>query len=144
MEDYGVSNAEYLVHLVWMNRLSACREFCGVHSLQNGTKCRDGVKVLRCHFPSTLVGLGFHPYMHLFSFRNFFWHISVAFFLYCCLGMVREKRGRRGGWGEDAWSIKYDNNIQLFCSHKIKNHHKFKCLQMDCKSNHHTSLSMGD
>ena len=28
----GVSNAEYLVHLVSMNRLSACREFCGVHS----------------------------------------------------------------------------------------------------------------
>ena len=31
MEDYGVSNAEYLVHLVHMNRLSACREFCGVY-----------------------------------------------------------------------------------------------------------------
>ena len=31
MEDYGVSNAEYLVQLVHMNRLSACREFCGVY-----------------------------------------------------------------------------------------------------------------
>ena len=30
-------------------RLSACREFCGVHSWQNGTRCRDGVKVLWCH-----------------------------------------------------------------------------------------------
>ena len=23
--------------------------------------------------------------------------------------MVKEKRGRRGGQGEDAWSIKFDN-----------------------------------
>ena len=29
-----MSNAEYLVHLVCMNRLRACREFCGVHSCQ--------------------------------------------------------------------------------------------------------------
>ena len=36
VEDYGVStcNAEYLVHLVCMNRLSARREFCGVYSWQ--------------------------------------------------------------------------------------------------------------
>ena len=34
--------------------------------------------------------------------------------LYCCLGMVKEKSGRRGGQGEDAWSIKFDNvHIQL-------------------------------
>ena len=32
-----------------MNRLSVCREFCGVHSWQNGTRCRDGIKVLWCH-----------------------------------------------------------------------------------------------
>ena len=32
-----------------MNRLSACREFCGVHSWQNGTRCRDDVKVLWCY-----------------------------------------------------------------------------------------------
>jgi len=31
VEDCGVSKAEYLIHLVHMNRLSACREFCGVH-----------------------------------------------------------------------------------------------------------------
>ena len=30
----------------------------------------------------------------------------VVCFLYCCLGMVREKRGGRGGQGEDVWSIK--------------------------------------
>ena len=49
MEDCGVSNAEYLVHLVCINRLSECREFCGVHSWQNGTICRDGVKVSWCN-----------------------------------------------------------------------------------------------
>jgi len=57
MEDCGVSNAEYLVHLVRMNRLSACREFCGVHSWQNDKRCRDGVKVLWGH--SHLVWLVF-------------------------------------------------------------------------------------
>ena len=45
----GVSNAEYLGSSMHMNRLSACRELCGVHSWQNGTSCRDGVKVLWCH-----------------------------------------------------------------------------------------------
>ena len=40
-----------------MGRLCACREFCGVHSWQNGTRCRDGVKVLWCH--SHLVRLVF-------------------------------------------------------------------------------------
>ena len=44
----GVSKAEYLVYSMRMNRLSACREFCGVCSWQNGTRCRDGV-VLWCH-----------------------------------------------------------------------------------------------
>ena len=34
MEDCGVSNTEYLVHLVHMNRLSEYREFWGVHSWQ--------------------------------------------------------------------------------------------------------------
>ena len=38
-----MSSAEHSVHLVGGNRLSACREFCGVHSWQNGTRCRDGV-----------------------------------------------------------------------------------------------------
>ena len=72
--DCGVSNTEYLVHSMPMNRLSACSEFCGVHSWQNGTRCRDGVKVLWCHWsPSSLVGFwGFHPYMRLFSFRKRF------------------------------------------------------------------------
>ena len=41
----GVSKAEYLVYSMRTNRQSACREFCG---WKNGTRCRDGVKVLWC------------------------------------------------------------------------------------------------
>ena len=48
MEDCGVGSADYLVHLVCINRLSACRGFCYVQSWQNGTRCTDGVKVLWC------------------------------------------------------------------------------------------------
>ena len=56
--------------------------------------------------------------MHLFSFRKFYGDLFLLFFLfcflYCSLGMVREKRGGRGGQGLDAWSIKFDNvHIQL-------------------------------
>ena len=42
------NKAEYLVHSMHMNRLSACRSFvvCIVGNV-NGTRCRDGVK---CHF----------------------------------------------------------------------------------------------
>ena len=45
---------------------------------QNGTRCRDGVKVLWCHwFPSSLVGfLGFHPYMACFPSENFLWLVG--------------------------------------------------------------------
>ena len=57
MESCGVSSAECRVHLVGVNRLSACRKFFGVHSWQNGTGCRDGVNVLWCR--SHLVWLGF-------------------------------------------------------------------------------------
>ena len=41
--------SEHLVHLVHMNRLSACRDVCGMYSWKNGTRCRDGVEVLWCH-----------------------------------------------------------------------------------------------
>ena len=41
-----MSSAECCVHLVGVNRLSACRKFFWVHSWQNGTRCRDGVNVL--------------------------------------------------------------------------------------------------
>ena len=111
MEDHGVSTAEYLVHLVCMNRICACREFC-VHSWQREWhKMQGWCESVVVSFPSSSVGfLGFHPYMHLFSFRKLFVTCSCYFFfvvcLYCCLGMEREKRGGRGGQGEDAWSIK--------------------------------------
>ena len=48
--------------------------------------------------------------------------------LYCCLGMVKEKRGRRGGQGEDAWSIKFDVHIRTNKSH----------YKASSKSKHHT------
>ena len=95
-EDCGVSNAEYLVHSVHMNRWSVCREFCGAHCWQNRTRCRDGVKVLWCH--SHLVFDSSIPTCACFHSENF---LVTCFFL----GMVRQKRGGRGGWGEDAWSI---------------------------------------
>ena len=64
--------------------------------------------------------------MHFFSFRKLFRLVSVAFLvLYCCSGMVREKRGGREAQGEDAWSIKYD---------------KTKCFQVIQKLQIQTSL----
>ena len=68
-----------------------------MHGWQNGTRCRDGVKVLWCH--SHLVWLVFEasiPTCTCFPSENFLLLVSVAF-LYCCLGMVREKKGGRGG-----------------------------------------------
>ena len=84
--------------------LSVCRKFCGVHSWQNGTRCRNGVKVLWCHwFPSSLVAfLGFHPYTCLFSFRkHFLWLVSVLFFCFWFFGLSFrncKKGGRRCPW----------------------------------------------
>ena len=97
----------FFIQCRW-NRLSAWREFCGVHSWQNGTKCRDGVKVLWCH--SHLVRLVFEasiPTCTCFHEGKLFLtcFLSLFFsFLYCRLGMVREKKGGRGGQGRDAWS----------------------------------------
>ena len=39
------------------------------------------------------------------------------------VAQVREKKSGREGRREDALSIKCDN-IELFCSHRTKNHHK--------------------
>ena len=52
VEGCGVSSAEYCVHLVGVDRVSPCREFCGVHSRQNGTRCECVV----VSFPSSLAG----------------------------------------------------------------------------------------
>ena len=67
-----------------MGRLCACREFCGVHSWQNGTRCRDGVKVLWCH--SHLVQLVFEasiPTCTCFHEGKLSDLFSVAFFHFC-------------------------------------------------------------
>ena len=82
MEDCGVRNAEYLVDLVHMNKLSECREFCGMHSWQNGTRCRDGVKVLWSH--SHLVWLFFRvPSLHaLVSSRVWQQNFTIMCFPY--------------------------------------------------------------
>ena len=96
-----------------------------MHSWQNGTKCRDGVKLLWCH--SHLVWLVFEgsiPTCACFHSETF--HLVTCsywfflFFLYCFLGMVREKRHWRVGRGEDACCVQY-NSIELFCSQRTKN-----------------------
>jgi len=90
----GVNKAEYLVHSMHMNRLSACREFCGVHSWQNGTRCRNGVKVLWYYF--NLVWLVFEasiPTCACFLQKTFCDLFLLLFCLFVlCLGMVREER----------------------------------------------------
>jgi len=83
MEDYGLSNAEYLVHLVRMNRLRAVESFVCIVGNLNGTRCSDGVKVL-CH--SHLVGLvflGSIPTCTCFHSENFFVTCSCCFFVSC-------------------------------------------------------------
>ena len=118
----------FSVHLVGVNRLSACREFCGVYSWQNGTRCRDGVKLLWCH--SHLVWLVFEgsiPTCACFHSENFFVTCSCCFFFGSLLGMVTEKRRGRVGRGEDAWCVQYDST-ELFCSQRTKNCHKVKCF----------------
>ena len=47
--------------------------------------------------------------MHLFSFRKLFVTCSYCFF------SIREKRGGRGGRGENALSVK-SKSIELCCS----------------------------
>ena len=44
-------NAEYLVHLVHMNKLSASREFCGVHIWEMA----EDVETVSVSFPPSLV-----------------------------------------------------------------------------------------
>ena len=61
----------------------------------------------------------------LFSFGKRSCDLFLLLF-FIVLEIVREKRGRQG---EDAWSVKYES-IELYCSQRTKNHHKFKCFQM--------------
>ena len=63
-------------------------------------------------FPSSSVVFFRIPSQHALVFiQKTFCDLLILFFfvvcfLYCCLGMVREKRGGKGGQGEDVWSIK--------------------------------------
>ena len=98
-----MSNAEYLVYSACMNTLNKQGtqhvEFYGVCIVDslNGTRCRDGVKVLWCHCHLVwLVFYGSIPTCACFHSENFFGTCSccflLLFFLYYCLGIVREKR----------------------------------------------------
>ena len=77
---------------------------CGVHSWQNCTRFRDGVKVFWCRFHLVRLVL---RVLSLHALVKTFCDLLLLLFWYCCLGMVREKRGGTGGRGEDAQSIKY-------------------------------------
>ena len=90
-----------------------------MHSWQNGTRRRDGVNVM--WYRSHLVWLVFEGSIPCFHQENFF--------VTCFLEIIREKRGGKGRQGEDAWSVKYES-IELCCSQRTKNHHKFKCFQV--------------
>ena len=72
-------SAKYGVHFMDVNRLSACGEFCDVHSWQNGTRGRDGVKVLWCH--SHQVWLGFLKLEITFFIMNRIYNNFICFTL---------------------------------------------------------------
>ena len=98
-----MSSAECRVHLVSVNRLSACRNFFWVHSWQNGTRCRDGVNVLWCC--SHLVWLVFEgsiPTCACFPLENFFVTCSCWFFFFLELYFRNGKR-------EERWKGKMHN-----------------------------------
>ena len=81
------------------------------------------VNVLWCRF--YLVWLVFEDYIPTcacFHSENFFVTCSCCFFS----EIVREKRGKEG---EDKWPVKYES-IELCCSQRTKNYHKFKCFQV--------------
>ena len=85
------------IHLMGVNRpMCMYREFCVcIVAWQNGTRCRDSVKILCCY--SHLAWLVFEGSITTCAFfrsENFFVTSS------CFLGMVREKRGLRGGQGK--------------------------------------------
>ena len=110
-----MSNAEYLVHLFRMNRLSVCRCFvvCIIGNL-NDTRYRDGVKVLWCH--SHLVW--FVPSLHalvliqkifcdLFLLFSFVCLFVLFFFFLLFFFFVLFRNGKREEGRQDAWSITY-------------------------------------
>ena len=82
--------------------------FVVVHSWQNGTRCRDGVKVLWCH--SHLVWLVFEasiPTCACFHEGKLFVTCFCCFFFLFVLSFrLRngKREGGRRGQEEDAWS----------------------------------------
>ena len=56
VEDCGESNGECRFHLLGVDRVMyTFKGFCGEHSWQNGTRCRDGGSIV-VSLPSSLVG----------------------------------------------------------------------------------------
>ena len=104
-----------------VNRLSACREFFGVHSWQNGTRCRDGLNVLWCR--SHLVWLVFEssiPTCACFHSENDLF--LLLFFLIVFRNGERREVGKKGEG--KMQSVKYVS-IEPCCSQRTK---KFKKL----------------
>ena len=82
------------VHIVHQLLLVSFRSVPGfIASLQNGTRCRDGMNVLWCH--SHLVWLVFEGYIPILVFirKTFFVTCSCCFCFNWCLEIVRKKRG---------------------------------------------------
>ena len=82
-----------------------------------------------CGVVRILFGWFFEGSIHTcacFPLENFFVTCSRCFFLELFLrNGKREERWK----GEDAHSLKYES-IQLCCSQRKKNHHKFKSFQV--------------
>ena len=86
-------STECFVCLVGINSNRHVESFV-VCSWQNRTRCRDGVKVLWCH--SHIVWLVFESSITLVLVFIQKTLVTCSYFLFCFLGMVREKRGGRG------------------------------------------------
>ena len=111
-----------------------------MHSWQNGTRCRDGVNVLWCRshlvWPQGRSEGGFRdfrkpslesiliPTCAGFHSENFFVTCSCCFFF----GFRSSKREERQAWGRCM--VCKVCSIELCCSQRTKNHHKFKCFQV--------------
>ena len=68
-----------------------------MHSWQNGTRCRDGVNVLRCRsYLVWLVFEGFIPTCACFHLENFFVTCSCCFFFVFFLNSERKEVGKEG------------------------------------------------
>ena len=78
---------------------------------QNGTRCRDGVKLV-LWYHSHLIWLVFEGSIPTCFHSETSCCCCFFFILLFRNGKRKERWGR--GKGEDAWSMKYDNNIKLF------------------------------